>query len=81
MLVINPADRLTANQLLNESCMKNVGKETGSTGSDHFLSTNESSNIISQHNFKAGKGTIKKGSLVDGWRNFEQNVVMNNFAA
>jgi hypothetical protein len=49
LLVVNPVARFTATQLLNDSYLKNVNvRRDGSIGSDLFLSTNESSNIISQ---------------------------------
>ena len=48
MLVLNPSARYTASQLLNDPYLKNVTiRREGSMGSDLFLSTNESSNIIS----------------------------------
>lgn len=49
LLVVNPVARFTATQLLNDPYLKSVNiRKEGSIGSDLFLSTNESSNIISQ---------------------------------
>lgn len=51
MLVPNPVGRHTASQLLNDPCLKQVklNFRNRSIGSELFLSTDESSNIISQN--------------------------------
>lgn len=56
MLVPNPIGRHTATQLLNDPVLKQVklNFRNRSIGSEPFLSTDESSNIISHQNFTAG---------------------------
>lgn len=53
MLVVNPVGRHTATSLLNDPCLKAIRLRNNSMGSEPFLSTNESSNIIPQ-NLAAG---------------------------
>mmetsp|Transcript_41777 Transcript_41777/g.63793 ORF Transcript_41777/g.63793 Transcript_41777/m.63793 type:complete len:161 (+) Transcript_41777:3919-4401(+) len=85
MLVVNPAGRFTASQLLNDSFLRGVNtRKDGSMGSDMFLSTNESSKIISQTLVAGQKNGIlggriigQKPSTVEGWRNFENKVMIN----
>jgi len=49
MLVVNPVGRFSAKQLLSDPFMRHTTlRAEGSMQSDLFLSTNESSNIISQ---------------------------------
>lgn len=45
--------------------------------SDLFLSTNESSNIISQTLAANNRVNSKKNSAVDGWKNFENKIMIN----
>jgi hypothetical protein len=50
MLVRNPNDRFTVKMLLNDQYLKNVNtnNEQSKVTNELFLSTNESSNVISQ---------------------------------
>jgi serine/threonine protein kinase len=62
LLAVNPAGRFKASQLLSDPYMKSVNiRREGSIGSD-FLSTNESSNIISQTLAAGGNIGVIKGN-------------------
>ena len=87
MLVVNPTGRFSAAQLLNDPYLKSLNiRKDGSMGSDLFLSTNESSNVISQglaYGYNIGHLTVshglpvKKVGTTDGWKNFENKVLVN----
>lgn len=80
MLVVNPVARFSASQLLNDPYLKSVNiRKDGSMGSDHFLSTNESSNIISQTLAAGGnigviQGNRKEVQGPSGWNKVMINV-------
>lgn len=78
LLVVNPVARFTATQLLNDPYLKGVNiRKDGSIGSDLFLSTNESSNIISQTLAAGGNIGVIQGTrkeLPQGWNKVMMNV-------
>ena len=83
MLVVNPVGRFSAKQLLSDPFMRHTTlRAEGSMQSDLFLSTNESSNVISQ-TLAANQQNMnnrinsKKNSAVDGWKNFENKIMIN----
>ena len=66
MLVVNPAGRLTAQQLLSDPYMNLAKQSPMQSTTEHFLSTNESSGLTQNHLQNSGKvvdKTTTVGSL------------------